>query len=156
MTDFQVRLIRALETKSSVSVSAPTSAGKSFTLEIEVLRRLKDDDSYHAVFIVPTRALIRQVTFDLVKILREHDLVTVSVLSAPTTPEDITETKKLIYVLTQERLATLLTSETESLKIDAIIVDEAHEIGESNLRSHIGARSRHDASSVPTRPAVLF
>jgi replicative superfamily II helicase len=132
LTDFQVRLIRALETKRSVSVSAPTSAGKSFTLEIEVLRRLKDDDSYHAVFIVPTRALIRQVTFDLVKILRDHSLVAVSVLSAPTTPEDVAEIKKIIYVLTQERLATLLTAENENLKIDTIIVDEAHEIGDSN------------------------
>ena len=54
------------------------------------------------------------------------------VLSAPTTPEETTETNKLIYVLTQERLATLLTSVEGKLKLDAIIVDEAHEIGESN------------------------
>src|SRR5438876_2711201 len=70
LTDFQVRLIRALEANKSVSVSAPTSAGKSFTLEIELLRRLKDEESYVAVVIVPTRALIRQVTFDLISILR--------------------------------------------------------------------------------------
>jgi DEAD/DEAH box helicase len=132
LTDFQVRLIRALETKQSVSVSAPTSAGKSFTLEIELLRRLKDESSYNAVFIVPTRALIRQVTFDLVKILRDHDLGSVAVLSAPTVPENVSEIRKLIYILTQERLATLLTSGDSGLKIDAIIVDEAHEIGESN------------------------
>jgi replicative superfamily II helicase len=131
LTDFQVRLVRALETKSSVSVSAPTSAGKSFTLEVELLRRLKDEQSYVAVFIVPTRALIRQVTFDLVKILRDHGL-SVPVLSAPTMPEDSTVIKKLIYVLTQERLATLFSSGDGNLKVDAIIVDEAHEIGESS------------------------
>jgi replicative superfamily II helicase len=131
LTDFQVRLIKALETNRSVSVSAPTSAGKSFTLELELLRRLKDEQAYVAVFIVPTRALIRQVTFDLVKLLREHDL-SVPVISAPTTPQETTETNKLIYVLTQERLATLLTSVDGKLKLDAIIVDEAHEIGESN------------------------
>lgn len=132
LTDFQVRLIRALETKRSVSVSAPTSAGKSFTLEVELLRRLNDDDSYVAIFIVPTRALIRQVTFDLIKNLRDHGLTSLPVLSAPTTPEDIPEIKKLVYILTQERLATLLTSGDAKLKIDAIIVDEAHEIGESD------------------------
>src|SRR5712664_869932 len=131
LTDFQVRLIRALEAKRAVSVSAPTSAGKSFTLEIELLRRLKDEDSYIAVFMVPTRALIRQVTFDLVNILREHGLK-IPVLSAPTAPDEASQVKKLIYVLTQERLATLLMSGDGKLKVDAIIVDEAHEIGESN------------------------
>src|SRR5581483_7550324 len=132
LTDFQVRLIKTLEANKSVSVSAPTSAGKSFTLEIELLRRLKDDEAYVAVFIVPTRALIRQVTFDLVRLLREHELNTVPVLSAPTVPANMGEVRKLIYVLTQERLATLLSSSQEELKIDAVVVDEAHEIGESN------------------------
>jgi superfamily II DNA/RNA helicase len=132
LTDFQVRLIRALESERSVSVSAPTSAGKSFTLEVELLRRLKDEQSYVAVFIVPTRALIRQVTFDLVRILREHGLSTVPVISAPTSPRNSPETRKLVYVLTQERLATLLTSGDAELQIDAIVVDEAHEIGESD------------------------
>jgi len=131
LTDFQVRLIRALESNRSVSVSAPTSAGKSFTLEIELLRRLKDEDSYIGVFVVPTRALIRQVTYDLVKILRDHDLTSVAVLSAPTIPENIGAIKKLIYILTQERLATLLATPSADLRINAVIVDEAHEIGES-------------------------
>lgn len=131
LTDFQVRLIRALEKRKSVSVSAPTSAGKSFTLEFELLRRLKEEQSYVAAFIVPTRALIRQVTFDLVRLCREHEL-SVPVLSAPTTPKEATGNNKLIYVLTQERLATLLSSEDGNLRLDAIIVDEAHEIGESN------------------------
>lgn len=131
LTDFQVRLLRALETKKSVSVSAPTSAGKSFTLEIELLRRLRDDDSYIAVFMVPTRALIRQVTFDLVKMFHEHDLDSVPVISAPSLPDNVLNIKKLIYVLTQERLATLLTSTEVGLRVDAIVVDEAHEIGEA-------------------------
>jgi len=131
LTDFQVHLIRALEAKKSVSVSAPTSAGKSFTLEVELLRRLKDEESYIAIFMVPTRALIRQVTFDLVKVLREHGL-SIPVLSAPTTPQDRIEIKKLMYVLTQERLATLLSSSDDKLRLDAVIVDEAHEIGETS------------------------
>lgn len=131
LTDFQVRLIRTLEASRSVSVSAPTSAGKSFTLELELIRRLREDESYVAVFLVPTRALIRQVTFDLVKLLRDHDLSSVPVLSAPTSPENATEIKKIIYILTQERLATLLVSGGK-LGIDAIIVDEAHEIEDSS------------------------
>lgn len=132
LTDFQVRLIRALEANQSVSVSAPTSAGKSFTLEIELLRRLKDDASYIAIFLVPTRALIRQVTFDLVRLLRDHELAEVPVLSAPTVFEAPDYLNKAIYVLTQERLATLLTASNGKLRVDALVVDEAHEIGDSN------------------------
>ena len=132
LTDFQVRLIQALEANTSVSVSAPTSAGKSFTLEVELLRRLRDDAAYVAVFLVPTRALIRQVTFDLVQLLREHDLANVPVVSAPTVPDTPVIGNKFIYILTQERLATLLTSGAQHLTIHAIIVDEAHEIGESD------------------------
>jgi hypothetical protein len=132
LTDFQVRLIQALEAKRAVSVSAPTSAGKSFTLEIELLRRLKDQESYVAVFVVPTRALIRQVTFDLVRLLRDHAL-SVPVLSAPAAPGTDSEGKRgAIYVLTQERLATLLSAPNPHLRVDAIIVDEAHEIGEAS------------------------
>jgi hypothetical protein len=84
-----------------------------------------------AVFIVPTRALIRQVTFDLVKTLRDHEL-SVPVLSAPTAPQASVELKKLIYVLTQERLATLLSFTPDKLALDAVIVDEAHEIQEQS------------------------
>lgn len=40
LTDFQVRLLGALRSSATVSVSAPTSAGKSFTLELELLYRL--------------------------------------------------------------------------------------------------------------------
>ncbi|HXJ92839.1 MAG TPA: DEAD/DEAH box helicase [Terriglobia bacterium] len=113
-------------------VACGLPARKSFTLEVELIRRLKDELSYIATFIVPTRALIRQVTFDLVRLLRDHDLPSVRILSSPTVPDDIEQTAKLLYVVTQERLATLLTSGDGRLKIDAVIVDEAHEIGESD------------------------
>lgn len=82
--------------------------------------------------LVPTRALIRQVTFDLVQLLRDHDLGSVPVVSAPTAPETPLASNRFIYILTQERFATLLTSDTQHLAINAIIVDEAHEIGESD------------------------
>jgi hypothetical protein len=48
LTDFQVRLLEALRNTSSVSVSAPTSAGKSFTLELELLHRLTKSGPYTA------------------------------------------------------------------------------------------------------------
>jgi hypothetical protein len=62
LTDFQIRLLRALERKRWVSVSAPTSAGKSFTLELEITRQLRRDGSYQAVYLVPTSAILLKHT----------------------------------------------------------------------------------------------
>jgi hypothetical protein len=132
LTDFQVRLVRSFEAHRAVSVSAPTSAGKSFTLEIELLRRLQAEVAYTAIFVVPTRALIRQVTFDLVRLLRENNLVDVSVQSAPASGNETDAAQKRIFVLTQERLATLISSSPTLSTLDALIVDEAHEIAEAN------------------------
>jgi hypothetical protein len=50
LTDFQIRLLSALRSYTAVSVSAPTSAGKSFTLELELLHRLRNVDQYTAIF----------------------------------------------------------------------------------------------------------
>ena len=130
LTDFQVRLLKALEKKTYVSVSAPTSAGKSFTLELEILRQLRGSQQFCVVYLVPTRALIRQVTFDLVQILRDGEMVDVQVLSVPSVPDQSSGNRRVIYVLTQERFANLLMVEDSQLSIDALIVDEAQEIAE--------------------------
>jgi hypothetical protein len=129
LTDFQVRLLKALRDTASVSVSAPTSAGKSFTLELDLLHRLGNAGPYTAVFLVPTRALIRQVSVDLADLLRQNE-VECSVLSSLSIPENSDENpRRFIFVFTQERFATFLAEAPADLKIDAIIVDEAQEIG---------------------------
>jgi hypothetical protein len=129
LTDFQVRLLKALRAKSSVSVSAPTSAGKSYTLELDLLHRLKGSSSYTGIFLVPTRALIRQVSMDLADLMRKNN-VECSVLSSLSMPEDDGQaTRKLIFVFTQERFATFLAQAPPTLNIDCIVVDEAQEIG---------------------------
>ena len=131
LTDFQVRLLKALRTKSSVSVSAPTSAGKSYTLELDLLHRLKESTSFTGVFLVPTRALIRQVSMDLADLIRENN-VECSVLSSVSVPEGEEQaTRKLIFVFTQERFATFLAQAPTTFNIDSIVVDEAQEIGKN-------------------------
>jgi hypothetical protein len=131
LTDFQVRLLNALWDTESVSVSAPTSAGKSFTLELDLLRRLRKAGPYTAVFLVPTRALIRQVSVDLTDLLRKNE-VECSVLSSLSVPDgDSEKPRRFIFVFTQERFATFLAQAPPTLKIDSIIVDEAQEIGKN-------------------------
>lgn len=131
LTDFQVRLLRALRDVANVSVSAPTSAGKSFTLELDLLRRLTNDGAFVAIFLVPTRALIHQVSFDLIDLLKRHR-IDCSILSSPSVPSvevSRESPQRVIFVLTQERFATLLAEAPADFSINSIIVDEAHEIG---------------------------
>jgi hypothetical protein len=129
LTNFQTRLIDALEEKSYVSVSAPTSAGKSFTLELELLQKLRKNTLYTAIYLVPTRALIRQVSLDLTDLVRSNSLSAL-VLSSPVVPAN--SSRQLIFVLTQERFAALIAEAPSTFNIDAIVVDEAQEIGKDS------------------------
>jgi hypothetical protein len=131
LTDFQVRLLDALSQSASVSVSAPTSGGKSFALSLEVVRRFEAGKPLTVVYLVPTRALIRQVMYDTIEKLNAHGLADVPVLCVPEAFDQAAAPKGLVYVLTQERLMTLLYApNSEKQKIDVLIVDEAQEISE--------------------------
>jgi hypothetical protein len=65
LTDFQLDFFRALETKAAVSISAPTSAGKSFVLGQHIIRKMRAIAQCCVIYIVPTRALIREVMLRL-------------------------------------------------------------------------------------------
>lgn len=128
LTDFQARLLDALSRRHTVSVSAPTSAGKSFVLALYVLRRLQAKEPLSLVYVVPTRALIRQVMMDILRHLKEAGLGRVSVICVPQPPTERQVQDGIIYVLTQERLTALLHSDEGKPFINTLIVDEAHEI----------------------------
>jgi len=155
LTDFQVRLLSALAVKRYVSVSAPTSAGKSFTLEIDLLRRFRENPQFVAIFLVPTRALIRQVSLDLSELMRSNQL-DVSVLSSPNVAADgIEDLARSIFVLTQERLATLLQTAPPWFGVDAFIVDEAQEVSKGE-RGQTLERALRYALSIYPNSTVFF
>lgn len=132
LTDFQLRLVESLRTGLPVSVSAPTSAGKSYVLTLEIVSAMAGGAVKVVVYIVPTRALIRQVMHDLLDRLRDAGLSDVAVLSAPAPVEEDQVSKGVVYVLTQERLLSLLYSPEGRVPIDRVYVDEAQEIGDED------------------------
>lgn len=129
LTDFQCRLLESLRSTRAVSVSAPTSAGKSFVLSHDILATCAATPGVVLVYIVPTRALIQQVTVDLLKLLRSADL-SVVVSAAPIVLSDKESKRGVIYVLTQERLISLLQNEQSLPRLIKLYVDEAQEIGD--------------------------
>lgn len=132
LTDFQVHLADSLRRSKAVSVSAPTSAGKSFILAHDILTSIAERPNTVLVYIVPTRALIQQVTLDLLQLFRAAELPNVIVSAAPIAFTEDQVNAGLVYVLTQERLVSLLGSSEFTLKISKVYVDEAQEIGDED------------------------
>lgn len=132
LTDFQHRLYTDLESQRSLSISAPTSAGKSFILNLDLVRRLKAGKEESIVYVVPTRALISEVSARIRQTVKEREIFGVVIRTAPFPVKDSPSLKNVVYVLTPERLLSLLKPENNTKKITSIFVDEAHEIQKGN------------------------
>jgi superfamily II DNA/RNA helicase len=127
---FQRRFWAAAASNAWLSVSAPTSAGKSFILAQWLTDKLSAGRFHRIVYIAPTRALVQQVERDLRESLAEAEVGGVGVSSIPFRPE-APATEREILVFTQERLHYYLQSFPDTV-IDALIVDEAHKLGDSH------------------------
>lgn len=105
LTRFQFRLWTDLKRNRSVALSAPTSTGKSFVLQTYIASKLGHKNC-NIVYLVPTRALIAQVSTALGNRFSEHvpNIVTVPLRPGSVIPEGG------IYVMTQERVNLILTS----------------------------------------------
>jgi DEAD/DEAH box helicase len=127
LTDFQKRLWETLAIGESTAVTAPTSAGKSFALQRFLVNRLLSEKSW-GIYIVPTRALINQVSSNLIELIRRLEVTDLSVITIPVVPSELGASAG-IYVLTQERLQILLEA-GEAITFRLAIIDEAQMVAE--------------------------
>jgi superfamily II DNA/RNA helicase len=125
---FQRQFWDDLNSSAWVSASAPTAAGKTFLVLQWLINELASSRLVLAVFIAPTRALVGEVEREIseLAISRGFEL---RVASLPV-PELGDRSKPSVLVLTQERLHVFLNSAASMPKIDIILVDEAHKIGD--------------------------
>jgi superfamily II DNA/RNA helicase len=128
---FQRKLWEEIQKQAWMSVSAPTSAGKSFILARWVCALMRSADEAVVVYLVPTRALISQVERDLRDLFGHEGLDDISVSSIPIFgTDDATEAiRKRVFVFTQERLHILMCAHP-GLAVQVLIVDEAHKVGD--------------------------
>lgn len=122
---FQRRFWTAVEQARWVSVSAPTSAGKSYIVRRWFEERLAGRDRFTGIYIVPTRALIEEVGTDLVEQFAD---LNIGVYSLPWDAE-VGERERKILVVTQERLH-LLQQRLPEEHVDLLFVDEAQKYGD--------------------------
>lgn len=107
------------------SYSAPTSMGKSFMMRAFIKQQIMDGAKKNFALLIPTKALINEVTSELIEslttLLKETDyrIVTSSGSMALETKHNY------IFVLTPERMLYILIDDP-NLMIDYLFVDEAH------------------------------
>ncbi|MBU6520819.1 DEAD/DEAH box helicase [Pantoea sp. B270] len=130
LTNFQYKLLRSMIESNYLSVSAPTSAGKSFVLALAIINKIKLHAKECIVYVVPTRALITEVSLKIRNECISAGLNEVIVRTIPEPVEIENIAQGLIYVLTQERVISLLSASYNSKNffINSLFIDEAHEI----------------------------
>lgn len=127
---FQRRLWNELEANDWLSFSAPTSAGKSYIVTRWVLDLVQRNPQAVVIYLVPTRALIGQVEGEFNSLLRESGLQNVAISSLPLA-RSLAPGRANILVLTQERFQ-LMVGNMAPGSIDALVVDEAHKVGDGH------------------------
>lgn len=127
LTDFQLDLWQRLNEGGAVCVSAPTSAGKSFILQAYARRLISDRSADHIAFLVPTRALINQLSDEISSWLGIGE-AGVELVTTPV-PKESSLPERAVFILTQERLQ-LMQSTHPDLFFDLIVVDEAQSLGD--------------------------
>ena len=113
-----------------VSISAPTSVGKSFILESWVEDYIHRTDKSLVVYLVPTRALISEVYESISSRLDPYRTGVVNIQTLPL-KSYYDSTRANVFIFTQERLNIFYNSLNETPVVNLLIVDEAHKIGDS-------------------------
>jgi hypothetical protein len=121
---FQREFWDALARAGWVSVSAATSAGKSYLVKRWFAECAFAAEQFRGVYVVPTRALIEEVSLEL----REHFDDAVGIFTIPW-DQAIGTGAKEIHVLTQERLH-LLQERLQDFAADVVFVDEAQKLAD--------------------------
>lgn len=129
LTPFQFDLWSRLNRGERIALSAPTSAGKSFVLQAFIKEIFRQQPASDVLYLVPTRALISQVSQDFAKLFdgdeRHPEIITIPSDEGADLPDGG------LYVFTQER-AQLMLQAHKNFSADIIIVDEAQSIAEGS------------------------
>jgi hypothetical protein len=127
LTDFQHKLWTELNLGEAVGISAPTSAGKSFILQAYARKLLTERRVDNVAFVVPTRALINQVSEEISDWLR-NDRLDVELITTPI-PKNSEPPLRGAYIVTQERLQLIQTAH-ENLSFGLMLIDETQSIAD--------------------------
>jgi superfamily II DNA/RNA helicase len=126
LSSFQKDILDALTAGKDVAISGPTSSGKSFILRKYIEEKLEQGKEFEAIYVVPTRALISEVSKKLADL---HDDVTVQTGAYFGDEENDEEDELTFLVVTPERCLRLIEQETRSrIEPGLIFFDEIQNV----------------------------
>ncbi|MGY4400532.1 DEAD/DEAH box helicase [Bradyrhizobium sp. USDA 3315] len=118
---------------SWISASAPTASGKTFLVLQWLVDEIKTSGAHVAVYLAPTRALVSEIEDNLNTLLKRSEIEDIDVTSLPLSAkygDAKNGTRKVVFVFTQERLHLLANVLNTDVKIDILVADEAHKVGD--------------------------
>lgn len=132
VNDFQRELWNSASSNARwLSASAPTASGKTFLVLQWLFDHLFTSETRVAIYLAPTRALVSEIELNLKRLCGSSSGIEISSLPLTETYSSaITDNKKVVFVFTQERLHLLTNLLGDDLKVELLIVDEAHKIGD--------------------------
>jgi hypothetical protein len=137
-SEFQKKVWYSIDEYDRIGISAPTSAGKSFSLCIKLLSILNQSNG-NAIYVVPTITLINQVSRDLRNAIKKYGFSNFHIVQSYS-QSDVKRDGKYIYVMTQERTISAINQNSSAFfNLDVLIIDEVQNIervaNEDNDRS---------------------
>lgn len=136
------------------SYSGPTSMGKTFIIREFIVNQILSGNKKNYVIVVPTKALISEITSDFIKELGDNlKELRYRVINSY---NDIKEEDNLNYIMvyTQERFLMHLTN--TSLNLDYVFIDEAHKIFYKDKRSMYFYKIIDILNSFSSIPNIIF
>ncbi|WP_336024764.1 DEAD/DEAH box helicase [Halobellus salinisoli] len=128
LSKFQNDIYKHLIAGRNVAISGPTSSGKSFILQQYIEKKVSEEEQFQAIYVVPTRALISEVSRDLSQL----EGVTVRPgMYFDQTDENATEDieKDLFLVVTPERCRRIVDPDIRTeIEPDLVFFDEVQNI----------------------------
>lgn len=118
-----------------LSASAPTASGKTFLVVQWILDQVRSRRVRTVVYLAPTRALVSESEANLKGLLAKEETGPdgIEVSSLPLAEKYANSARNdtpLILVFTQERFHLFANALNDQMKIDLLVVDEAHKIGD--------------------------
>ena len=149
LTDFQKELYESLQHDTYISISAPTSSGKSFIIKKYIEYLFTNNQKYCVFYIVPSRALINQVSEELRSELPEITIKNAFI------ENEIIDYQKKIYVITPERAVKIINSETGLDLPDLIFIDEIQNVENENERGNLFEYVYDELSKVSPKTKII-
>lgn len=137
------------------SYSGPTSMGKSFIMRMFLKDQVESGIQKNFALLVPTKALINEVTSKIINDLKENLKERNYRLVTSAGAIVLKEKHNFIFVLTPERLLYLLISNPD-MPIHYLFVDEAHKLSEIDSRGPFYYKVIDKLLERTEKPHIIF